>query len=55
MDKNTVREDSCRIDWDYQPGDKVLVIKDGNLHKSVWKWTLDYPVSSYKWLNKDLK
>jgi hypothetical protein len=33
-DKNTVRENGCRIDWDYQPGDKVLMIKDGILHKS---------------------
>ena len=34
MDKNTVRENCGRIDWDYQPGDKVLVIKDGILCKS---------------------
>ena len=26
MDKNTVRENSGRIDWDYQPGHKVLMI-----------------------------
>ena len=32
-DKNTVKENSGHIDWDYQPGDKVLVIKDGILHK----------------------
>jgi hypothetical protein len=25
-DKNTVKEKSGRVDWDYQPGDKVLVI-----------------------------
>jgi len=33
-DMNAVREDSGRIDWDYQPSDKVLVIKDGILGKS---------------------
>ena len=34
MDKNIVKENSFRVDWDYQPGDKVLVIKDAILHKS---------------------
>ncbi len=34
MDKNTVKENSGHIDWDYQPSDKVLVIKDVILHKS---------------------
>jgi hypothetical protein len=34
MDKNTVKEYSGCVDWDYQPGNKVLVIKDGILHKS---------------------
>ena len=33
-DKNTVKENSGHVDWDYQPGDKVLVIKDSILHKS---------------------
>ena len=33
MDKNTVKENSGRVDWNYQPGDKVLVIKDGILAK----------------------
>ena len=33
-DKNTVKENSGRVDWDYQPGKKVLLIKDGILHKS---------------------
>jgi hypothetical protein len=33
-DKNTVKENKGRVDWDYQPGDKVLVIKDGILRKS---------------------
>ena len=34
MDKNTVKENSGGIDWDYQHGDKVLVIKDGILRES---------------------
>ena len=34
MDKNTVKENSGRVDWDYQSGDKVLVIKDGIPRKS---------------------
>ncbi len=34
MHKNTVKEYSGRVDWDYQPSDKVLVIKDGIYHKS---------------------
>jgi len=34
-DKNTVKENSGRVDWDYQPGDKVVpVMKDGILRKS---------------------
>ena len=32
-DKNTVKN-SGHVDWDYQPGNKVLVIKDDILHKS---------------------
>ena len=32
--KNTVKGNSGRIDWDYQPGDKALVIKDGILRIS---------------------
>ena len=34
MDKNNVKENSGRVDWDYQPSNKVLVIKDGILCKS---------------------
>jgi hypothetical protein len=34
MDKNTFKENSGRVDWDFQPGNKVLVIKDGILCKS---------------------
>ena len=33
-DKNTFKENSGCVDWDYHPGDKVLVIKDGILCKS---------------------
>eukprot|EP00804_Cyclotella_cryptica_P029395 CCRYP_013330-RA/>CCRYP_013330-RA protein AED:0.45 eAED:0.45 QI:0/-1/0/1/-1/0/1/0/96 len=45
MDKNTRRENASRIDWDYQPGDKVLMQKDGILRKTEsWyerdPWTL---------------
>ena len=32
-DKNTLNENKGRKDWDYQPGDIVLVIKDGILRK----------------------
>ena len=31
-DKNMARENSARVDWD-QPGDNVLLHKDGILHK----------------------
>jgi hypothetical protein len=37
-DKNTARENSGRIDWDYQPGNKVLLIKDGILRKGESKY-----------------
>ena len=33
-DKNTRQENDTRIDWDYQPGDKVLLRKDSILHKA---------------------
>eukprot|EP00804_Cyclotella_cryptica_P014853 CCRYP_021235-RA/>CCRYP_021235-RA protein AED:0.36 eAED:0.38 QI:0/0/0/1/0/0/2/0/404 len=33
-DKNTRWENETRVDWDYQPGDKVLLQKDGILHKT---------------------
>jgi len=33
-DKNTVKENSGHVEWDYQPGDKVIVIKDGIFRKS---------------------
>ena len=33
-DNNTKWENSANVDWDYQPGDKVLLQKDGILHKT---------------------
>eukprot|EP00804_Cyclotella_cryptica_P004648 CCRYP_019465-RA/>CCRYP_019465-RA protein AED:0.10 eAED:0.02 QI:0/-1/0/1/-1/0/1/0/80 len=32
-DRNTQQENTTRVDWDYQPGDKVLLRKDGILCK----------------------
>ena len=37
-DRNTARENSGRIDWDYQPGNKVLLIKDGILRNGESKY-----------------
>eukprot|EP00804_Cyclotella_cryptica_P014032 CCRYP_002516-RA/>CCRYP_002516-RA protein AED:0.29 eAED:0.06 QI:0/-1/0/1/-1/0/1/0/217 len=34
MDNNTNRENKARDYWDYQPGDKVLLRKDGILNKT---------------------
>eukprot|EP00804_Cyclotella_cryptica_P024185 CCRYP_019502-RA/>CCRYP_019502-RA protein AED:0.15 eAED:0.15 QI:0/-1/0/1/-1/0/1/0/75 len=34
MDNNTNRENKARLDCDYQPGDKVLLLKDGILCKT---------------------
>ena len=42
-DKNTVRENNACIDWDYQPGDKVLLQKDGILHNAESQY------ESYPW------
>jgi hypothetical protein len=33
-DKNTVKQNSGHVDWDYLPSNKVLVIKGGILCKS---------------------
>eukprot|EP00804_Cyclotella_cryptica_P024751 CCRYP_001727-RA/>CCRYP_001727-RA protein AED:0.47 eAED:0.47 QI:0/-1/0/1/-1/0/1/0/109 len=33
-DNNTRQENASRIDWDYQPGDKVQLQKDGILCKT---------------------
>jgi hypothetical protein len=47
MDKNTVKENSGRVDWDYQPGNKVLVIKDGILRKSESRYDSEpWPITS---------
>ena len=40
-DKNTAWENNTRIDWDYQPGDKVLIRKDGILRKSESRYESD--------------
>ncbi len=40
-DRNTARENSGRIDWDYQPGNKVLLIKDGILSKSESRYDIE--------------
>ena len=40
-DKNTRRENDTRIDWDYQPGDKVLLRKDGILRKAESRYESD--------------
>eukprot|EP00804_Cyclotella_cryptica_P024914 CCRYP_011812-RB/>CCRYP_011812-RB protein AED:0.35 eAED:0.35 QI:87/-1/1/1/-1/0/1/9/147 len=40
-DHNTRRENASRIDWDYQPGDKVLLQKDGILRKTESQYESD--------------
>jgi len=40
-DLNTERENKTRKDWDYQAGDKVLLRKDGILHKPESHYELD--------------
>eukprot|EP00804_Cyclotella_cryptica_P030697 CCRYP_009120-RA/>CCRYP_009120-RA protein AED:0.35 eAED:0.37 QI:0/0/0/1/0/0/3/0/307 len=40
-DKNTRRENAFRINWDYQPGDKVLPRKDGILRKTESRYESD--------------
>ena len=44
-DKNTVKENSGRMDWDYQPGDIVLVIQDGILNKVKASMTMNLGLS----------
>jgi hypothetical protein len=44
-DHSNKRENNKRVDYDYKVGDKVLIRKDGILHKaeSIWKkepWTI---------------
>ena len=50
---NTEHENHSRRDWDYQVSDKVLLRKDGILHKSESRYerVLDYHFNSYKWDN----
>eukprot|EP00804_Cyclotella_cryptica_P009905 CCRYP_014159-RA/>CCRYP_014159-RA protein AED:0.45 eAED:0.45 QI:0/-1/0/1/-1/0/1/0/96 len=40
-DNNTRRENASCIDWDYQPGDKLLLQKDGILHKTESRYESD--------------
>jgi adenine specific DNA methylase Mod len=40
-DKNTRRENDTRLDWDYQPGDKVLLHKDGIFRKAESRYESD--------------
>ena len=40
-DHNTRRENKTRVDWDYTVGDRVLVHKDGILHKKESKYDGD--------------
>jgi hypothetical protein len=37
-DRNTAPENKTRVEWDYAVGDKVLVRKEGILHKSESKY-----------------
>jgi hypothetical protein len=39
--KNTARENNTQIEWDYQSGNKVLLCKDGILHKSESRYESD--------------
>ncbi len=44
-DCSNKRENNKRVDYDYKVGDKILIRKDGILHKaeSIWKkepWTI---------------
>eukprot|EP00804_Cyclotella_cryptica_P017229 CCRYP_013144-RB/>CCRYP_013144-RB protein AED:0.41 eAED:0.41 QI:87/-1/1/1/-1/0/1/60/132 len=41
-DNNTRWENASRIDWDYQPGDKVLLRKDGILRKTESRFESDH-------------
>eukprot|EP00804_Cyclotella_cryptica_P030245 CCRYP_017127-RA/>CCRYP_017127-RA protein AED:0.43 eAED:0.41 QI:0/-1/0/1/-1/0/1/0/96 len=39
--KNTQWENAAQIDWDYQPGDQVLLQKDGILCKTESRYESD--------------
>ena len=41
MDCNTAHENKTHVDWDYTVGDKVLLRKDGILHKTESKYESD--------------
>ncbi len=41
IDQNIERENCSRRDWDYKIGDKVLLRKDGILHKSESQYEND--------------
>jgi hypothetical protein len=40
-DLKTVRENEGRIDYDYKVGQKILVWKEGILHKAESRWQKD--------------
>ena len=40
-EKNTDRENSAHGDWDYQPGHKVLLCKDGIFRKTESRYESD--------------
>ena len=40
-DRNTERENTARVNWDYQPSDKVLLQKDGILCKTESQYESD--------------
>ena len=40
-DRITARENNARLDWDNQPSDKVLLQKDGILHKTESRYQSD--------------
>mgnify|MGYP006191773511 CR=1 FL=1 len=41
-DRNNERENKARVDYDYKVGDKVLVQKDGILHKLESRYDCDH-------------
>jgi hypothetical protein len=52
-DCSNKRENNKRVDYDYKVGDKILIQKDGILHKaeSIWKkepWTCSAHPSLYR-------
>ena len=46
-DRNTIRENKSRVDYDYKVGGKVLIRKDGILRKSESRYDSDpWPITS---------